>query len=76
MKSNVVVYPRNNRSLLVGRDFDFDFDFLVRKNPRSFDCNEIRTHVAASESFKVTNPTTGATDCNAFMVQIKDNNIM
>ena len=32
-----------------------------RKNPRSCDCTETRTHVPTSEGFEVTNWTTGAT---------------
>ena len=46
VKSNFV-YPRNNRSPHVGHD--------MRKNPSSFDCAEIRTHVPTSKGFEVTN---------------------
>ena len=45
------VYPRNNRSPLVGQD--------ARKNPSSCDCAEIRTHDPTSEGFEDTNLTTG-----------------
>ena len=45
-KSNFL-YPRNNRSPLVGHD--------VRKNPTSCDRAEIRTHVPTSEGFEVAN---------------------
>ena len=41
------VFPRHNRSTLVGHD--------VRGNPSSCDCTEIRTHAPTSEDFKVTN---------------------
>ena len=46
VKSNFV-YARHNRFPLVGHD--------VRENPSSCDCTEIRTHVATSEGFEVTN---------------------
>ena len=49
MKSSFV-YPRINRSPLVGHDLViFHFIFFVRKNPSSCDCTEIRTHVIMSE---------------------------
>ena len=38
----------------------FLFVLLVRKNPSSCDCTEIRTHVLMSEGFEVTNWSTGA----------------
>ena len=46
VKSNFV-YPRHNRSPLVGGD--------VTENPSSCDCPEIRTHVPRSEGFEVIN---------------------
>ena len=52
------VYPRINRS--PGMFFRFfllffTFLFFVRKNPSSYDCTEIQTHVSTSEGFEVTN---------------------
>ena len=41
------VYPRHNRSPLVGHD--------LRENPSLCDCAEIRTHVPPTEDFEVTN---------------------
>ena len=75
VKSNFV-YPRHNRSPLVGHDY------VRQKNPTSCDCAEIRTHVPTSEKvsrspteppgrpvkvkshnygFEITKSTTGAT---------------
>ena len=54
VRSNFV-YPRINRSELVGQ-YLFDSIFIIaRKNPSSCDCTEIRTHVPTSEGFEVTN---------------------
>ena len=57
VKSNFV-YPRINRSPLVGNAFFFSFfSYFVfaRKQPSSCHCTEIRTHVPTLEGFEVTN---------------------
>ena len=46
------VYPRNNRSPLVGI---ISFFFFVRKNPSSCDCTGIQTPVPTSEGFNMIN---------------------